>query len=151
MIHFLHACTSNALYMSAHISHPLVQSSFSYETQQLVIDQAEVLLAGIDDGDNDIMTDGFLRVMGTHLQIFWLEKEEKDMCPQYCSGNKVTERIELQGRGRVKMTQWVRKTKTQTQAKAHLSGLWPGQDGSWGSGWQTWHILASLEHGCHWT
>lgn len=42
-------------------------------------------------------------------------------------------------------------TKTKTQVKTNLSGLWPGLGGSWGSGWQTLHTLASLERGCHWT
>lgn len=51
--------------------------------------------------------------------------------------------------GRIKKTQ--SRNKTTTQAKAHLSGLWPGLGGSWDSGWQTWHTQAWLEHGCHWT
>lgn len=52
------------------MSHPLVQGPFPYKAQQLVIDQVKVFLPGINDGDDNIMTDGFLWVMGTHLQIF---------------------------------------------------------------------------------
>ena len=55
--------------MSANLSHPLVQGPLPYEAQQLVIDQVKVLLPSVDNGDNDIMTNGFLWVMGTHLQI----------------------------------------------------------------------------------
>lgn len=50
--------------------YPLVQGPLSYEAQQLVIDQVKILFASVDDGDNDIVTNGFLGVMGTHLQIF---------------------------------------------------------------------------------
>lgn len=48
--------------------YPLVQSPLSYKAQQLVIDQVQVFLPCIDDSDDDIVTDGFLWIMGTHLQ-----------------------------------------------------------------------------------
>ena len=73
-IYFLHGskktnyiCSTDAPRVSPHLSHPLVQSPFPYKAQQLVVDQVEVFLSGIDDCHNDIMTDGFLWVMGTHL------------------------------------------------------------------------------------
>lgn len=54
------------------LSHPFVQGSIPYEAQQLVINQVEVFLPSVNDGDDDIMTDGFLWVMGPNFQILWL-------------------------------------------------------------------------------
>lgn len=51
------------------LSHPFVQGPVSYESQQLIINQVEVFFPSIYDGDNDIMTDGFLWVMGPNFQI----------------------------------------------------------------------------------
>lgn len=50
-------------YVSAFMSHPLVQCPFPYEAQQLVIDQIKIFLPSIYDCDNDIMTNSFLWVM----------------------------------------------------------------------------------------
>ena len=43
--------------------HPFVQGPLPDEAQQLVIDQVQVLLPGVDDGDDDVVADGFLRVV----------------------------------------------------------------------------------------
>lgn len=85
MKHSLHAFNNIYTTEAWYVSHPLVQGPLPYEAQQLVIDQVKVLLPGVDDGDNDVMTNSFLWVMGTHLQIFWLNKAEKDMWSNVCS------------------------------------------------------------------
>lgn len=58
------------------------------------------------------------------------------------------QRSELERKGEMVIH---RGRKTKTWAEAHLSGLLPGLGGSWGSGWQTLHTRAWLEHECHWT
>lgn len=55
------------------MSHPFVQGSIPYEAQQLVVNQVEVFLPSVDDGDDDIMADGFFRVMGPNFQILCLD------------------------------------------------------------------------------
>ena len=76
----------------------------------------------------------------------WIMRRKKMFNPHLWSDDHVEERTELE------------ESETDTGAetlkhkqRVHLSGLWPGLGGSWGSGWQTLHTLAWLERGCHWT
>lgn len=79
-----------------HLSYPLVKGPFPYKTQQLVVDQVQVLLSSVDDGDNHIMTNGFLRVVGTHFQILWRKNRQ---VTTFLLNKWAKDWIELKGRG----------------------------------------------------
>lgn len=50
-------------------THPLVERPLSDKVEQVVVDEREVLFGRGHDGHDDVMPDGFLRIMRAHFKI----------------------------------------------------------------------------------